>query len=87
MERVIVCAANRDRESGRVVLGLRHWDGFMTKFLDTDVGNVEQGFVDNKGNFLSRTEAWKVADAAGQIRRTVGGNEKDGGTLFSENLY
>jgi hypothetical protein len=87
MQRVIICAANRNHQSGQVVLGIRHWDSFMVKFMDTDVGQVDQGFIDNKGNFLSRTEAWKVADEAGQIRRHVGGDATDGGTLYSENLY
>lgn len=47
----------------------------------------EAGFVDNFGNFLTRTEAWKVAEAAGQILYRVGGDTANGGTLYSENLY
>lgn len=46
-----------------------------------------QGFVDQRGVFLTRTEAWSIALAAGQIIRRVGGNDTDGGTLYSENLY
>lgn len=82
----IVCAANRKRFTGEVVLGIRHWDAFMNK-LDTEGDPVEQGFIDNRGNFLTRVEAWKVAEAAGQIIRRVSGDAKDGGTLYSENLY
>lgn len=82
----VVCAANRKRFTGEVVLGLRHWDAFMKK-LDTEGDPVDQGFVDSRGTFLSRTAAWKVAYAAGQIIRRVGGDEADGGTLYSENLY
>jgi len=70
----IVCAANRKAFTGHIVLGIRHWDAFMRG-------------IDNKGVFLSRTEAWKVAEAAGQIIRRVGGDETNGGTLYSENLY
>lgn len=47
----------------------------------------EQGFIDQHGAFMSRREAWEVAEAAGQIIRRVGGDEADGGTLYSENLY
>lgn len=84
----IVCAANRKRFTGEVVLGIRHWDAFMRRGLpDTEGDPVDQGFIDNRGNFLSRTEAWKVAEAAGQIIRRVGGDESNGGTLYSENLY
>ena len=47
----------------------------------------EQGFVDRFGKFHNREEAWKIAEPAGQIRRRVGGDTINGGTLFSENLY
>lgn len=90
MQRVIVCAAMRCKEPKMIVCGVRHGD--LTMFDDTDIKQYvelfdEEGFVDNKGVFLSRTEAWKVAEAAGQIKRRVGGDTIDGGTLFSENLY
>ena len=45
---------------------------------------IEQGFVDQRGMFMTREEAWAVAEAAGQIVRRCGG---DGEKLFSENLY
>ena len=32
-------------------------------------------------------KAWKIAEPAGQIRRRIGGDTINGGTLFSENLY
>ena len=53
-------------------------------------------FIDQFGNFLTRAEAWKIADANGQIRRPTGwesfanprpANVGDEGILFSENLY
>ncbi|MFC4706080.1 hypothetical protein [Paraburkholderia caffeinitolerans] len=68
------------------MLGLRHWDAFMHR-MDTEGDPVDQGFIDNEGRFLGRVEAWKVAEAAGQIVRRVGGDHVDGGTLYSENLY
>jgi len=57
----------------------------------------EQGFIDAKGCFLTREQAWKRADAHGQIhlydpsgdarlirRPARQGDEDD---LYSENLY
>jgi hypothetical protein len=44
----------------------------------------EQGFIDQHGVFMTREEAWIVAEAACQIIRRVGG---DGARLYSENLY
>lgn len=43
----------------------------------------EQGFIDQKGEFLTREQAWKIAEAAGQIRQVTG----KPGTLYSEDLY
>ena len=90
MQRVIVCAAMRDTETGKVICSVRHWDELVQHHFDRKQAiefNDEQGFVDNKYQFLTRTEAWQVAEAAGQIKRRVGGDTIDGGTLFSENLY
>lgn len=87
--RVVVCAANRGR-GGLIVLGIRHHDAIMNDTIsrfDLRGNEWEQGFVDQKGAFLTRTEAWPIALAAGQITRRVGGDTADGGTLYSENLY
>lgn len=46
-----------------------------------------QGFIDKRGKWLTREEAWVIAEAAGQIIRRVGGDEANGGRLYSENLY
>jgi hypothetical protein len=46
-----------------------------------------QGFIDQFGVYMTRQEAWKVAEAAGQILYRCGGDTIDGGYLFSENLY
>ncbi len=96
LPRRIVCAANRDK-SGAVILGARHWDQTMhaafaiwreaKNHVTRDMRFIEQGFIDQYGAFLNRQEAWKVAEAAGQIIRRVGGDDTDGGTLYSENLY
>ena len=83
--RRIVCAANRHRDSGRIICGARHWDNIMRsqvkegeKFTGWD-----QGFIDQFGDFLDRQEAWIVAAEQDQIRRLVSAT----GTLYSENLY
>lgn len=79
-----VCAANLYK--GRIILGIRHFDGIMHAQYRGNSRREEtmQGFLDNKGRFLSREEAWKVAMSAGQIIRRVGGDE---GCLYSENIY
>ena len=91
MQRVIVCAAMRDRETGNIICSVRHWDKNAHWLFNTVEAaqefDDEQGFVDNKYQFLTRTEAWKVAEEAGQIKRRCGGDTADGGTLYSENLY
>lgn len=87
-KRRIVCAANRFPD-GTVILGARHWDPWMhatRKKLNMSErvdGLAEQGFIDNERNFLTREEAWIVANEAGQIIRRVGGDE---GCLYSENI-
>lgn len=45
--------------------------------------SAEQGFIDQDGKFCSRQKAWKIAEAAGQIRN----QSWTKGTLFSEDLY
>lgn len=95
-KRRVVCAANRCPNSHHMILGARHWDKAMQRhyglfsfagYTDSDVDFSEQGFIDQYGEFLNRQEAWKVAEAAGQIIRRGEWNESQGGTLYSENLY
>lgn len=90
LERLIVCAASRCRKTGKIVLGIRHWDELMYSFLteeELEVFDDEQGFIDNRRVFVDRNEAWKIAEAANQIKFRCGGDTADGGTLYSENLY
>ena len=88
MERRIVCAAIRN-EAGCIICSARHFDHLMNmqvaKSMASWDGKVEQGFIDQRGEFLSRTDAWKVAWEAKQVRRRVGGDEKC--VLYSENIY
>ena len=70
---VVVCAAMRKDEV--IVTGARHFDPIMRVLVAlTCKGHVgwEQGFIDQRGQFLTRQEAWRIADANGQIRRPTG---------------
>lgn len=85
----VVCAANRHRISGDIILGVRHFDTLMHMQIDNSIGRLswvdsEQGFVNQRGEFLTREEAWIVAEKAGQVIHRCGG---DGEKLYSENLY
>jgi hypothetical protein len=85
----IVCAANRCGVTGTIILGLRHWDEFMHQQADNlpdafnRPGLEEQGFIDNRRNFLSREEAFELAASNGQMLAAP----FHPGELFSENLY
>lgn len=93
MNERIVCAANRN-SIGHIVLGVRHFDAVMhiaivDYYMAARCSSSfdEQGFFTSQGRFVSRTEAWKIAEAEGQILRRCGGDTANGGTLYSENLY
>ncbi len=85
----IVCAAIRRKDTGDIICGVRHFDRIM---YDTIVArreqqqwkDADQGFVDKNGRFLSRSEAWGIAERNGQI---VNDPEWQKGTLHSEHLY
>lgn len=90
--RRIVCAANRRRTDGHIICGARHWDKLMraqaiqcntSKIFGHSFNGWDQGFIDQFGDWLTREEAWVVAEEQGQIRRRCGGGER----LYSENLY
>lgn len=89
--RYVVSAAIRYK-NGVTLVGVRHWDGHMheqaihfraTGVIPPDEPDPEQGFLDNKGKFMTRGEAWVVAKAADQIRY----DSHLSGTLYSEHLY
>lgn len=89
MNRRIVCAAVK-LDDDSIIVGVRHFSLDMRATMRKLYGPqyhtkvVEQGFIDNKGGFLSRKEAWEVAILENQIIRRTGG---DGSELYSENLY
>lgn len=94
--RRVVCAANRYYGTV-IVAGARHCDSVMrtvTPYLiePYSAANVEQGFINTWGEFLTREEAWMVASYNDQIIKIVGSQDVDnigvyGTELFSENLY
>lgn len=91
-EHRIVCAAMRCRKTGKIIASVRHWDDICNQYFDGDTDKIlefddEQGFLDNRYNFLTRQEAWVVANNANQVIRRCGGDTSKGGTLYSENLY
>jgi hypothetical protein len=82
---VIVCAAIRKDEL--IILGIRHFDDFMRKQISQMLEicqDWEQGFMTNKSRFVTRDEAWTIAQARDQLRW---GKDRSPGPLFSEDLY
>lgn len=74
------------------VYGLRHYDPFMRKQItelekqyNYALLDWEQGFLTNKGRFVDRKEAMKIAKAQNQVIRLSGSLNSD--ILFSEDLY
>ena len=89
--RRVVCAALR-AEDGSLLLGVRHYSADMHALIDAlpdgykfcHRSGDDQGFVDQRGQYMTRREAWNVAEAAGQVRRQGYDGE---GVLYSEDLY
>lgn len=93
--RRVVCAAVRSAD-GFLVLGIRHYSQDMhQQIAQREDGHKfahrhdeDQGFVDQHGVFMSREEAYRVAEAAGQIVRPEAcGEGLHGPKLYSEGLY
>ena len=57
---------------------------FKEMLSSDDWRNLDQGFIDNYGDFLTREEAWYVAKYSNQIKFPTSTAER---FLFSENLY
>ena len=100
-QRLVVCAAIRHVTTSIIICGARHGNCLnAVHHYTAEIPTSELwecGFVDQDNQFMSRAEAWLVADAAGQIRRPHGFEKDyrsqrpagvgDTGLLFSENLY
>lgn len=77
---------NCDR--GLVFCGWRHGQCIYTAVSITGLRQCEsgesiQGFLTNKNKFVTREEAWIIAERENQIIKQSGGH----GTLYSEDLY
>jgi hypothetical protein len=93
--RRVVCAAIRAAD-GDVLLGIRHYSPDMHKQIAARHDgskfkhrhDEDQGFVDQFGDYLTREEAYKIAETNGQIYRPEGnGQGLNGMKLYSEGLY
>lgn len=94
-QRRIVCAAIRASD-GDVLLGIRHYSPDMHRQIEQRADghkfehrtDPDQGFVDQGGRYLTREEAYLVAEQAGQIvHPDACGRGLDGPKLYSEGLY
>ncbi len=94
-QRRVVCAAIRAAD-GSLLLGIRHYSHDMHLQIATRINgdsfkgrrDEDQGFVDQRGVFMSREEAYRVAASAGQILYPERcGQGLDGPKLYSEGLY
>ncbi len=89
----IVCAALR-ADDGEILLGIRHYSADMHRAISlrTDGAKFKhrngnnQGFVDTKGHYLNRQEAYLVALETNQLLFDLD-NATPNKTLYSENLY
>lgn len=71
----IVCAALR-HANGSIICGPRHFDQIMHAQAmarpTEDWRRADQGFVDQFGGFLTREEAYEIAEKNGQHRHGSG---------------
>ena len=85
----VVCAAIRCKQQDIVIATPRRFDTMTHKLLNavkgegTEKWEWEQGFIDSRGNFLTREEALVVAEESRQHLFDTIRHEQ----LFSENLY
>lgn len=89
---MIICAAIKDTRTNAIFGGIRH--GFIYSAMH-DAGitppheKAIEGFLDEKGNFYDRYEAYDIAMTNGQMSATTRQHKRDRGEkeLFSEDLY
>lgn len=84
---LVVCAACINSE-GKVVPSVRHGDELIYNVMgEEEVIRFHwvQGFVTNRFSFVTRKEAWIIAERQGQIRNQLPCDHAK--RLYSENLY
>lgn len=96
---MIICAAIKltdmhpeQRNDELIICGLRHGNCLeVINEFKTKVGfsHQTQGFIDDKGNFLNRCEAYVHACQCGQLSATTRQYKEEKGEteLYSEDLY
>jgi len=80
---VVLCGARHGHVFAQLEpLGFKPQDGYK---------ELEQGFIDHKGNFLTRPEAYEHAKACGQVCAKIvhdrEGNFSFGKEMISEDLW
>ena len=83
-----IVAAALKYEDGTVVVGARHFDSFMQSQISWFSDQLqymvpEQGFIDNRQEFLNRVDALEVAEKAKQIWVKLAPKQQ----LTSEDIY
>lgn len=89
---VIVCAANKFSVNGKelVIHGTRHYAPDMHVIINTfedfgvAVDEISQGFITNRGRYVNREEALRIAEKNDQVKHSIG---YDPDELYSEMLY
>ena len=87
VDALVVCAACINNE-GKVIPSVRHSDELMYNVVDDEEVirfHWVQGFVTNRFSFVTRKEAWIIAERQGQIRNQLPCDHAK--RLYSENLY
>lgn len=96
---MIICAAIKVEHTDAfghklddlIVCGHRHCNCFqIIKYLDLNTTSRTQGFINHKGEFLDRKEAYKHALDCGQINvhdKRYREDSKIPDELYSEDLY
>lgn len=88
---MIVCAALLV-DKKLIVPCYRHNTGFdllreLTGKKIREYESIDQGFMNHKGEFLSREDAWKHAEECGQLSYNTLRYVNTPAVLFSEDLY
>ena len=87
VDALVVCAACINSE-GKVFPSVRHGDKLIYNVMDEEEVirfHWVQGFVTNRFSFITREEAWIIAERQGQIRNKLPCDSAK--RLYSENLY
>lgn len=95
---MIICAAIKIQHNDNIgnplepiiICGHRHGDCYkIIKYLDINRVSEEQGFINHKGEFLTRQEAFEHAKEIGQCNATQRWYWEDHNQdeLYSEDLY